>query len=171
MQSYRVFHYAKWSILIANIYKVLANYFKRQKQPFADDYQNKIVRFSWRFCYIHRKTPVLESLFNNTAGLEVCNFIKKRLQHRGFPVKMANLRTALEHLWWLLLKRSYITPPEKFCIWRNGYEFSKFSNLASLSQYGNTSWAIHPRDICHDSASKGKKQFSTTYSSFTSWPQ
>ena len=65
---------------------------------------------------IHRKTPVLESLFNNTAGLEVCNFIKKRLQRRGFPVKMANLRTALEHLWWLLLKRSYLTPLEKFCI-------------------------------------------------------
>ena len=31
---------------------------------------------------IHRKTPVLESLFNEVAGM---NFIKKRLQQRCFP--------------------------------------------------------------------------------------
>ena len=35
------------------------------------------------FC---RKTPVLESLFNKVAGLRACIFIKKRLQHRCFPV-------------------------------------------------------------------------------------
>ena len=35
---------------------------------------------------IQRKTPVLESLFHNVAGLKVCNFIKERLQHRCFPV-------------------------------------------------------------------------------------
>ena len=29
---------------------------------------------------------MLESLFNKIAGLKVCNFIKKRLQHRCFPV-------------------------------------------------------------------------------------
>ena len=30
------------------------------------------------------------SLFNNVAGLEACNFLKKRLQHTCFPVKFAN---------------------------------------------------------------------------------
>ena len=33
--------------------------------------------------------PVLESLFNKVAGLKAYNFIKKRLQHRCFPVKFA----------------------------------------------------------------------------------
>ena len=32
--------------------------------------------------------------FNNVAGLKACNFVKKRLQHRCFPVKFAKfLRT------------------------------------------------------------------------------
>ena len=31
---------------------------------------------------IHRKIPVSESLFNKVAGLQICNFIKKRLQCR-----------------------------------------------------------------------------------------
>ena len=29
------------------------------------------------FCNIHRKTPVLESVFNKVAELQVCNFIKE----------------------------------------------------------------------------------------------
>ena len=33
--------------------------------------------------------PVLESLFNNIAGLQACNVIKKRIQHRCFPVHIA----------------------------------------------------------------------------------
>ena len=37
---------------------------------------------------------MLESLFNKVAGLQSCNFIKKRFQRRCFPVKLANfLRT------------------------------------------------------------------------------
>ena len=37
---------------------------------------------------------MLESLFNKYAGLKACNFIKKRLQHKFFPVKFAKfLRT------------------------------------------------------------------------------
>ena len=58
------------------------------------------------FKNFYRKTPVLESL-NNVADLQANNFIKKRLQHRCFPVNVAKfLRTAffIEHLWWLLLK-------------------------------------------------------------------
>ena len=40
------------------------------------------------FNKFHRKTPVLESLYNKVADLQVCNFFKKRLQHRSFPVQI-----------------------------------------------------------------------------------
>ena len=41
------------------------------------------------------KITVLESLFNKVSGLMACNFIKKRLQDRCFPVNIATfLRTA-----------------------------------------------------------------------------
>ena len=48
---------------------------------------------------------MLKSLFSKVAGLQPCSFIHKRLQHRGFSVKIAEfLRIAIftEHLWWLL---------------------------------------------------------------------
>ena len=49
-----------------------------------------------KFRKFHRKTPVLESLFSKVAGLRACNFIKKRLQQRCFPVKFAKfLRTTI----------------------------------------------------------------------------
>ena len=44
--------------------------------------------------------------FNKVTGLKTCNFIKKRLQHRCFPVNIAKfLRAAsfIEHLLRLLL--------------------------------------------------------------------
>ena len=45
-------------------------------------------------CKFYRKTPASESIFNKVAALKACNFIKKRLQHRCFPVKFAKfLRT------------------------------------------------------------------------------
>ena len=48
----------------------------------------------YEFLKFHRKTQAYESLFNTAAGLKTCNFPKKRLQHRCFPVKSAkNLRT------------------------------------------------------------------------------
>ena len=59
------------------------------------------------FRKFHRKTPVLELLFNDVAGPKACNFIKSKLEHRFFPMKFANfLRTPFftEHLRWLLLK-------------------------------------------------------------------
>ena len=40
---------------------------------------------------------MLASLFNKAAGLEPCNFIKKRLQHSCFPVKFERF---LEHLFY-----------------------------------------------------------------------
>ena len=43
---------------------------------------------------MHRETPVLKSLFNKVAGLKACSFIKKRLQHRCFPVNIAKFLRA-----------------------------------------------------------------------------
>ena len=44
----------------------------RQKQSFVDVFQN---RCSYKFRNIHRKTPMLESLFNEVAGLRLLNRI------------------------------------------------------------------------------------------------
>ena len=46
---------------------------------------------SEKFRYIHRETPVLEFLFNKVVDVQVCNFIKNRLQHRYFPVNIAQI--------------------------------------------------------------------------------
>ena len=35
---------------------------------------------------------MLESLFNKVTGLQACNFIEKRLQHRRFPGNIANFK-------------------------------------------------------------------------------
>ena len=37
----------------------------------------------------YNKTPALKFLFNKVAGSQACNFIKKKLQCRCFPVKFA----------------------------------------------------------------------------------
>ena len=53
---------------------------------------------------------MLESVFKNVAGLEARKSIKRRLQHRCFPVNTAKfLRTAfsIEQIWWLLLELRY----------------------------------------------------------------
>ena len=56
----------------------------------------------------------VESLFNRDAGLQACKFIKKRLQHRYFPVNIAKfLRRPFvaKHLRWLLLHH-----PDGYCL-------------------------------------------------------
>ena len=59
---------------------------------------------------IHRKMPVLESLFSKVASLEAYKFIKKRLQHRRFHVNIANF------LGKLFLKH---TTGGCFCTWNS----------------------------------------------------
>ena len=50
---------------------------------------------SEQFRKFHRKTAVLEFLFNKVTTLEACNIIKMSLQRRYFPVKFEKiLRTA-----------------------------------------------------------------------------
>ena len=56
-----------------------------------DNEWNERNDYKWmKVCNIHRKTPVLESLFNKVARLEAYKFMKKRLQRRCFPVNIAN---------------------------------------------------------------------------------
>ena len=55
----------------------------------------------------YKEKHVLESFLSKSPGLQVCNFIKKRLQLRCFLVKFANFLRApffTEHLRGLLLK-------------------------------------------------------------------
>ena len=57
------------------------------------------------------KSSVGVSFQENYLSEKVCNFIKKRLQHRCFPVKFSKfLRKffSTEHLWWLLLKSNLL---------------------------------------------------------------
>ena len=35
---------------------------------------------------------MLESLFNKVTGRQACNFAKKRLKHRRFPVNIVNFK-------------------------------------------------------------------------------
>ena len=68
------------------------------EQPFAYALQSK---FSKTLRNIYRKTPALESVFNNVPALQACNFIKKELQSGCFSVNIGKcLRTAffVEHL-------------------------------------------------------------------------
>ena len=49
----------------------------------------------WKFSNIHRKYPVLESLFNKVFGLEPLTLLKKRLRHRSIPVNIPVNRALL----------------------------------------------------------------------------
>ena len=61
---------------------------------------------------IHRKTTVLESLFNEVAGM---NFFKKRLQQRCFPKNIQDYKNSF----------FYRTLPVAASKWENG----KIANL------------------------------------------
>ena len=57
--------------------------------------------------FVHSTVPVLEFLFNKVAGLQVCNFIEKRLQHRCFHVKFTKSLIA-----------SFLQNPSGGCFWK-----------------------------------------------------
>ena len=61
------------------------------------------------FRNIHRKTPVLKSLFNKVTSLQACNIIKNRLQLKCFSVNFAKFfRTSiLKNIWERLLHKSH----------------------------------------------------------------
>ena len=57
-----------------------------KKQPPEVFYKKAILK---NLQHSLQKIPVLESLYNKVAGLKACSAIKKRLQHRCFPVNIA----------------------------------------------------------------------------------
>ena len=83
-----------------------------KKQP-PDVFYKKAV-LNLKICNIHhKKTPVLQSIFNKVAEHKACSVIKKRLQHRCFPGNIAKfLRTSILKI---ICKR-LLLPLEVFCI-------------------------------------------------------
>ena len=70
---------------------------------------------SQKFRNIHRKTPVLESLFHE---LQACNFIKKRLQRRCFPIAKFLRNTYFkEHLLTAASKLTLRSDCFELCFW------------------------------------------------------
>ena len=104
-------------------------------------------RISHRWCslnsqkvhHIPRKTSVLESLFNKFMCLQVCNFTEKRLQHRRFPVNIANFKNTYfeKHLRTAGSDSSYILHRKLNKItqeadWPSRLAFCFFWNIKSL---------------------------------------
>ena len=94
---------------------------------------------SYKVRNIHRKTSVLESLFNKFIGLQACNFTKKRLQHRRFPVNIANFKNTYfeKHLRTADSDSSYILHTKLNKIiqeadWPSRLAFCFFWNIKSL---------------------------------------
>ena len=93
---------------------------KMFKQLFTDVFQD---RCSWKFCNIHRKTPVLESLFNKVTGPKSCIFTEKEPPSQVFSCEYCKVfknRCFIEYLfilffwkfmWWQILDiwRLYLT--------------------------------------------------------------
>ena len=72
-----------WIILFSFLCNILTTIRTNRSQMFFEIGVLKVSN-------IHRKTLVLKSLFSEVASLEAYKFIKKRLQHRCFPVNVAN---------------------------------------------------------------------------------
>ena len=66
-----------------DLHNQIPSEFQVRKQP-------PVVIFKFLNRNINSKTSVLESLFNKFVGFQACNFTKERLQHRRFPVNIAN---------------------------------------------------------------------------------
>ena len=77
------------------------------------------------------KTPVLESLINKVTGLKV-PFLKRRLQHKCFPVKFTKFfRTSFftEHFWGLLLKIESLQNFKSESRWNKNAAVKKWKKL------------------------------------------
>ena len=87
-----------WKFLI-KIESTWRHEFKEQVPQLTLLYRGRTVRNSCRRCCMGKlflkilqypqETPALESIFKKIADLWTCNFIKKRPQHRCFPVNIA----------------------------------------------------------------------------------
>ena len=52
---------------------------------------NLVMRLKLHTLFKSIKTPVFEACFNKNAGLQICNFIKTRLQRMCFPANIAKI--------------------------------------------------------------------------------
>ena len=118
---------AQWMRLVYNFTKELLNLTKTPGvSNFHHNFECKFFHHFWNLSiywkgYVKRTNftftnflSLLRGVFRTQSnihdgalGLKICNFNKKRLQHRCFPVNILKfLRTAffMEHLWCLLLK-------------------------------------------------------------------
>ena len=108
--------------------KIVILCFKRNKRPIW--FLNNFIQFSMQYittirssrsqiffeigvlkvCNIHRKTPVLESLFSKFASLVACNFIKKTPTNMFSYEYCEVFKKTLfeEHQWCLLLYFKFI---------------------------------------------------------------
>ena len=89
-----------------NMAYIFMQVMRNAKQSFADVFQN---RCSQKFHNkkILQENTYVESLLITLQAWRHGSLLKKRLQHRCFPVKFTKfLRTPFftEHLWWLLLE-------------------------------------------------------------------
>ena len=89
-----------------------------------------------------RETPVLESLFNTVAGHQAFNFIRKRLQHRYFPVNIAKLYKSsffIEQPRWRLLFegegaiQEYCICDPKDYVNRRLYDFKSMARICNFT--------------------------------------
>ena len=110
----------------------------------------------------HRKTAVLESLWNNATGLKVhnfnsnlfCNLISKVLSC-GEYCQIFKSSFFIEYLLWLFLKMSYSTPPQVFLLLK--WMSMKFSIFLLSEVY--SSMVIHGQYIfiTYDSVGRERK--------------
>ena len=100
-----------------------------QKQPPELSYRKSCFQ---KFRNIHRETPVLESPFNRFAGFKTCNFPKKGLRHRRFPVNIAKFLRTL--IWWKSADNCYCSSCFLLLIFLPGCLFLLLINRPSSSK-------------------------------------
>ena len=87
---------------------------------------------------------MLESLFKNVAGLKACNFIKKRPQHRCFPVNITKFLLLLisenicERLLFDFFNGSLLHGPKG--LWSRLYDGVRIQGLSHRSSFLFLSW-------------------------------
>ena len=78
-----------FSNLVMLVFKLIEVFFKKTQRSSLKK------SCSYKFCNIHWKIRVLESVSNKVANLKTYNFNWKRLQQRCFPVNIAKFLRAL----------------------------------------------------------------------------
>ena len=83
-----------------------------------------IAFFDWTNGVFQQTVVKVYCMLNNPAGpsglLQVCSFIKKKPQHKRFPVKYAKNTVFIERLRWLLLKIHW-----KSNLWQFGLQYCR----------------------------------------------